>query len=1174
MSSTSLLNTKCSICGAPLVFPAGKDEVFCEFCLRPNARPKSEANETTLMKYANERRNIGEFDEAEDAYRQVLQKNIDEHEARWGLLLCKYGAMYVEDAASGERLLTCRKAVGTLMRAEPDFRICCEQAGDAVRASYEKDAAYIDAVQAEIRRIRTQEKPYDVFICYKETKPGGGRTDDSVIAQGICARMTARGFRMFYAPESLKLKSGANYEAAIFAALSDARVMLMLGTKPEFFESTWVRSEWKRYLEMIDAGEEKLLVPMYRGLDPGIDLPMEFRMRYLNAMNMDDVGYLYDLEALLNKVFKRRGDTKSPEDVLFDRRDLLNAMFMVQDGEFEEAVEALRAIIKRKPDCAEAHLGLCMARARVRNEEDLPGLQTSLKKSNDFKRAVEFAGEEMRARLKQYVEVQKARFEREKAEREEKEKAEREAKERAEREAREKAEREAKEKAERGAGEKTGQKAEAGSADSSTSAAGAEQDEPLPEVNIDDLKRDARKGDIDAAFTLATMYDGGNGVPEDKKQAIGWYRMAAKHGHAQSQYRLGRMYAGGEGVPVDRDAALKWCRLAAQNGHAAAQNDLGQIYKRGDGVRKSLSDALRLFKLAAAQGYAEAEYNLGYLYDTGEGIGQDKGEALRLYRLAADQGHAEAQYQLGFVYYEGKNVPRDLEEAIRWFNLSARQDYAPAQYRVGAMLSNGEGVNKNEAEALRLLSIAAGKGIVDAQCALGDLYCRGEDIDRNVKEAVRWYRKAANQKHTMALYHLGDMYFSGIGVAKDFNEAFKLLHTASEQGSALAKCRIGDLFLKGEGRMRDRTEAARWYRQAAEQGCAQAQYNLAVLYYNGIGMIKDRIGAVRMLKLAANQGHADSLLMLGDLYYRGDGVPQNRTEAAKYYRVAAQMGDSRGKYTLGTMLYLGDGTERNRDEGLVWLREAVKDGDKRALRFLTDHHESTKIQQTPNGPEIRETSTAGSARKGMIQEDWSRIITAIADGSARQRYKVGECKTVLLAGVGEVAMQLVGFELDDRSDGKGKAATTWIARDVLPQGMRMNPKINSEGSRYQKGTGAIGGWEKCELRRYFDTVLTQALPEELRNSIVMVQKRHAACNASGYPMQQKTWDKLWIPAFEEIYGANPLYAGLSVGGSDNGQCWLRSAASGGDGFQTDLGNGETGIQWAEEMLGVRIGFCL
>ena len=112
---SSEMVTKCSVCGMEIIFQPGETLTRCPWCDRINDRPKSQPNETSLMKYANERRNMGEFKEAEEAYRKVLQLCTEEHEARWGLLLCKYGVMYVEDNSANrkERLVTCRRSVSS-----------------------------------------------------------------------------------------------------------------------------------------------------------------------------------------------------------------------------------------------------------------------------------------------------------------------------------------------------------------------------------------------------------------------------------------------------------------------------------------------------------------------------------------------------------------------------------------------------------------------------------------------------------------------------------------------------------------------------------------------------------------------------------------------------------------------------------------------------------------------------------------------------------------------------------------------------------------------------------------------------------------------------------------------------------------------------------------------------
>jgi len=60
------------------------------------------------------------------------------------------------------------------------------------------------------------------------------------------------------------------------------------------------------------------------------------------------------------------------------------------------------------------------------------------------------------------------------------------------------------------------------------------------------------------------MYENGQGVVQDDKQAVKWYRLAAEQGDAKAQTNLGWMYYKGKGVSQDDKQAVKWYRLAAE----------------------------------------------------------------------------------------------------------------------------------------------------------------------------------------------------------------------------------------------------------------------------------------------------------------------------------------------------------------------------------------------------------------------------------------------------------------------------------------------------------------------------------------------------------------------------------------------------------------------------------
>ena len=102
------------------------------------------------------------------------------------------------------------------------------------------------------------------------------------------------------------------------------------------------------------------------------------------------------------------------------------------------------------------------------------------------------------------------------------------------------------------------------------------------------------------------MYGNGEGVLQDYKEAVKWYRLAAEQGYVDAQFNLGVVYDNGEGVPQDYAEAVKWYRLAAEQGSAKAQNNLGIMYEYGDGVIQDNTMAHMWYNIASANGHEKA----------------------------------------------------------------------------------------------------------------------------------------------------------------------------------------------------------------------------------------------------------------------------------------------------------------------------------------------------------------------------------------------------------------------------------------------------------------------------------------------------------------------------------------------------------------------------------------
>ena len=88
--------------------------------------------------------------------------------------------------------------------------------------------------------------------------------------------------------------------------------------------------------------------------------------------------------------------------------------------------------------------------------------------------------------------------------------------------------------------------------------------------SVEQLKVKAAQGDIIAQSQLGLMYDTGDVVVQDYKEAVKWYRLAAEQGYLIAQYNLGVMYYNGQGVVQDYIIAHMWFCIAAANGYENA----------------------------------------------------------------------------------------------------------------------------------------------------------------------------------------------------------------------------------------------------------------------------------------------------------------------------------------------------------------------------------------------------------------------------------------------------------------------------------------------------------------------------------------------------------------------------------------------------------------------------
>ena len=396
---------KCKMCGGTLEINENERVATCEYCGTKQTLPRlDDDRKANLYDRANHFRRNNEFDKAAGIYEQILNEDKTDAEAYWSLVLCRYGIEYVEDPATHRRLPTVNRAQFTSVFDDDNYKSALEYASIEQREIYKEEANAINEIQKGILAISEKEEPFDVFICYKETDAQGRRTPDSVLATELYHELTREGFKVFFSRITLEDKLGTAYEPYIFAALNSAKVMVVLGTKPEYFNAVWVKNEWSRYLALIKNGAKKMLIPAYRDMDP-YDLPEEFS--HLQAQDMSKLGFMQDLIRGIKKIIS----ADEPKAVVKETvvvnggnaniAPLLKRAFMfLEDGSWQDADEYCEKVLDQNPECAEAYLGKLMAELKVSTADKLKDFAEPFDNCNNYSKALRFGDEKLAAKLK------------------------------------------------------------------------------------------------------------------------------------------------------------------------------------------------------------------------------------------------------------------------------------------------------------------------------------------------------------------------------------------------------------------------------------------------------------------------------------------------------------------------------------------------------------------------------------------------------------------------------------------------------------------------------------------------------------------------------------------------------------------------------------------------------
>ncbi|HWA18990.1 MAG TPA: tetratricopeptide repeat protein [Devosia sp.] len=236
---------------------------------------------------------------------------------------------------------------------------------------------------------------------------------------------------------------------------------------------------------------------------------------------------------------------------------------------------------------------------------------------------------------------------------------------------------------------------------------------------------------IDAAQELASALDGAGGGISNAAQ-VAALEAAAAAGDPSALWQLGNMYENGEGVPQDKAKAFGYfAQIADQHADAAPSGfegdivghsfvKMGQYYAEGlpeADVPKDESESLRLILYAATYfGDADAQFRVGLAYQNEEELGDNPLQSARWLKLAAEKGHPAAEARLGDLMFNGSDgVQANPVRGLMWLTVASRRAVGSVDAEwIGELLNSAMSVaTPVQREQAIMLADAMGDSLAD-----------------------------------------------------------------------------------------------------------------------------------------------------------------------------------------------------------------------------------------------------------------------------------------------------------------------------------------------------------------------------------------------------------------------------------------------------------------------------
>lgn len=306
-------------------------------------------------------------------------------------------------------------------------------------------------------------------------------------------------------------------------------------------------------------------------------------------------------------------------------------------------------------------------------------------------------------------------------------------------------------------------------------------------------------------------------VPLDQDEAVYYSRRGAEKGEGHCMYYYALFLFDGNGVEQDREEAIEWLKKAFNQYIVQADYlfyrllrfDLITVddvpresYEDEDEERDKLKVMDRLLSSAAICDIKQSYYQYAFNCEKGIGTDVDYENALRYYKLGAEDGNTKCMVRYGLMQELGKGVDKDPVEATKYYKMAADKDEYDGYYNYATMLNSGSGIEENQEEATKNFGEICNRGYYgnDGMFRYGYALQKGIGVKKDVREACHFYKQAAVQGDTNGMFFYGlilltdEAFYDGYGYKKNIKEGWKYIKMAADHGNKQAEDYINNFF--------------------------------------------------------------------------------------------------------------------------------------------------------------------------------------------------------------------------------------------------------------------------------------------------------------------------------------------------------------------------------------------